>query len=103
MQYQKFLSRRKFKLVCKTQNSVFNSYEDVWVSRNMKCKDFEVSLPKIVSDSKVDKFIKSLDIGAVSQLPGCSGVSRTITGLVYMILNLYLGTPRLYNQLLCFN
>lgn len=65
--------------------------------------DFDMSLPKIVSDVKVDRFVKALDIGAVSQLPNCSGVSRTITGLVYMILNLYLGTPRLYNQLIWYN
>lgn len=58
----------------------------------MKCVDFEMSLPKLVSDLKVDMFVKSVDIGAVSQLPNCSGVSRTITGLVYIILNQYLGT-----------
>lgn len=34
----------------------------------MKCLDVDIALPKIVSNEKVDKFIKSLDIGNVSQI-----------------------------------
>ena len=36
LKYKNFLSRRKFKLICKTQNSVFNDKE-IWLPRNIKC------------------------------------------------------------------
>ncbi len=60
----KLLSRRKFKLICKTQNSIFNTKKEIWLPRNIKCLDAEISLPRIVSDPKVDKFVTSLDITA---------------------------------------
>ena len=34
MKYQNFLSRRKFKLICKTQSSVFNAEKEVCLSQN---------------------------------------------------------------------
>jgi hypothetical protein len=103
LKYKNFLSRRKFKLICKTQSSVFNAEKEIWVPRNIKCLDSDITLPKIASDLKVDKFVKSLDIGQVSLIPNCSGVSRTVTGLLYMILNLYLESSQLYQQLTWFN
>ena len=39
--------------------------------------------------------MKSLDIGYVCQITGCPGVSHTVTGLVFMILNLHLRLPHL--------
>ena len=33
IKYQAFLSRRKFQLICKTQSSVFNAEEDVWLPK----------------------------------------------------------------------
>ena len=103
MKYKNFLSRRKFKLICKTQSSVFNAVKEIWLPRNIRCLDSDISLPKIASDLKVDRFVKGLDIGQVSLIPNCSGSSRTVTGLVYMILNLYLESSRLYQQLTWFN
>ena len=103
MKYENFLSRRKFKLICKTQRSVFNAEKEIWLPRNIRCLDSDISLPKIASDLKVDRFVKGLDIGQVSLIPNCSGSSRTVTGLVYMILNLYLESSRLYQQLTWFN
>ena len=103
MKYKNFLSRRKFKLICKTQSSVFNAEKETWLPRNIRCLDSDISLPKIASDHKVDRFVKGLDIGQVSLIPNCSGSSRTVTGLVYIILNLYLESSRLYQQLTWFN
>ena len=87
MKYQKYLSRRKFKLVCKTQSSVYDA-EQVWLPRNLKCMNTNISLPKVVSDLNVDHFVKSLDIGHVCQIANYPGVSRTVTGLVFVILDL---------------
>jgi hypothetical protein len=101
MKYQNYLSRRKFQLVCKTQSSVFNAEEEVWLPRNIKCMETEISLPKISNDSRVDEFVKSLDIGNVCQIGNYPRVSRTVTGLVYMIVDLRL--PRLRKQLRWFN
>ena len=69
----------------------------------MKCMQVDISLPKIVSDLKVDRLVKSLDIRHVSQIPDCSGVSRTMACLLYMILNLYLSSEKMTKQLTCYN
>ena len=90
MKYQAFSSKRKFQLTCKTQTSVLNAEQDVWLQRNIKCPGVNISVPRIVSDKKVEKFVKSLDIGHVSEIPNYSGVSRTVTGLIFMIFNLHL-------------
>ena len=47
--------------------------------------------------------MKSLDIGHVCQISNYPGVSRTVTGLVFMILDLHLRLPRLQKDLIWFN
>ena len=68
MKYQNYLSRRKFKLICKTQSSVYDAEQEVWLPRNLTCMNTNISLPKIVSDLNVDHFVKSFDIGHVCQI-----------------------------------
>lgn len=103
MKYQAFTSRRKFKLICKTQSSVFNAEKDMQLPRNFECAGANISLPHIVSDQRVDTFVKSLDIGHVSEIPNYSGVSRTVTGLVFVILDLQLCLPYFRDRLIWFN
>ena len=102
--YQNFLSWRKFNLMCKTQSSVFDPNAEVWLPRNVKCLgvDVDVSINKIL-DEKLEKCVKSLDIGSINQIPNVPGVSRTITGLVFMIMDLHLQLPHLCWQLTWFN
>ena len=102
--YENFLSRRKYNLLCKTQSTVFDANNEVWIPRNVKCLglDVQVSLSK-VSDESVEKFVKSLDIGSVSQIPNVPGVTRTVTGLVFMIVDLRLRLPHLHRRLVWFN
>ncbi|CAH3019442.1 unnamed protein product [Porites evermanni] len=83
------------------QSSVYDAEQEVWLPRNIKCLDAEVALPN-VSDLKVNHFIKSLDIGHVCQISNYPGVSQTVTGLVFMILDLHLRLPRLHKQLIWF-
>ena len=54
IKYQNYLSRCKFKLVCRTQSSVYDSEQEVWLPKNLKCMDTNVALSKIFSDLKVD-------------------------------------------------
>ena len=82
---------------------MFNAEQDVWLPRNIKCAGVNISVKRIVSDEKVEKFKKSLDIGHVSEIPNYSGVSRTVTGLVFMILDLHLRLSYLKNHLIWFN
>ena len=103
MKYQTFLSRRKYQFICRTQSSVFNSDSEVWVPRNAKCLGVDLRLPSLISPAAVDKFVKGLDIGHVNFIPSCSGVSRTVTGLVYMILDLHLRLAHLRKKLLWFD
>ena len=104
LNYQSYLSRRKSNLVCKTQSSFFNVERKVWLPRNIKCLGVDLRLPKLsFSADNVDKFVKRLDIGHVTQIPGVSGVSRTVTGLVFMIIDLHLRVPHLSRKLVWFN
>ena len=99
IKYQNFLSRRKCMFVCKTQNSAFDPYKELWVPRNFKCLGVNVRFPSLVSQDKVENFIKALDIGFVRTSPHCSGVSRTVTGLIFMIMDLHLRVPHLRKKL----
>ncbi len=102
--YQNLLSRRKFNFMCKTQSSVFDPNDEVWVPRNIKCLGIDMQLSlNYISNEKVDKFVKSLDIGSVIQVPNVPGVTRTVTGLVFMIIDLHLRLPHLCRQLVWFN
>ncbi|XP_078361840.1 uncharacterized protein LOC144646172 [Oculina patagonica] len=103
IKYQNFLSRRKFDLVCKTQSSYFNGENEIWVPRNVQCLGIEIRLPQAVSDKVVDKFVKDLNIGHCNQIPNAPGVTRTVTGLVCMIMDLHLRVPCLYKKLIWFN
>ena len=103
IKYQNYLSKCKFKLVCTAQSSVYDAEQEVWLPTNLKCMDTNIALPNIVSDLKVDHFVKSLDIGHVCQISNYPGVSRTVTGLVFMILYLHLRLPRLQKDLIWFN
>ena len=94
VKFQNYLSRRKFNLVCKMQSSVYDAEQEVWLPRNIKCMDAEIALPN-GSDLKVDHFVKSLIIGHVCQISNYPGVSRTVTGLVFMILDSPSRLPRL--------
>ena len=89
--------------VCKTQNSVFDPDKELWVPRNFKCLGVNVRLPSLVSQDKVENFIKALDIGFVSPIPHCSGVSRTVTGPIFMIMDLHLRVPHLRKKLVWYN
>lgn len=104
MMYPNFLSGRKYALVCKTQTSVFDPNSDLWVPRNMECLGLDLRVPCItIYDKRVENFVKSLDIGHVNQIPNSPGVSRTITGLVFMIIDLHLRLPHLCRKLIWFD
>ena len=63
----------------------------------------DLRLPKSACNSAVDKFVNSLDIGNVTQLPGVAGVSRTVTGLVFMMLDLHLRVSHLSKRPVWYN
>ena len=70
----------------------------------MKCAGVDMRvLLNHISNENIDKFVKSLDIGNVNQIPGVPGVTRTLTGLVFMILDLHLKLPSLEHKLVWFN
>ena len=102
--YKNFLSRRKFNLLCGTQSTAFDADQEVWVPLNMKCWaiDIKVTLGAI-SNKSIETLVKSLDTGSVSQIPDVPGVTRTVTGLVFMIIDLHLWLPHLFRKLVWFN
>lgn len=63
----------------------------------------DLRLPKSACNSAVEKFVNSLDIGNVTQLPGVAGVSRTVTGLVFMMLDMHLRVSHLSKRLVWYN
>lgn len=104
IKYHNFLSRRKYSLTCKTQTSVFDPNAEVWLPRNVRCLDVDLRMPDMnVSNYKVDEFVKQLNIGVVNQIPAVPGVTRTVTGLVFMIMDLHLRIQYLYKKLIWYN
>ena len=51
----------------------------------------------------VELFVRSLDIGDVGIIPGISGVSRTISGLTTLIIDINLKANNLRENLIWFN
>ena len=101
--YHNHLSRRKYTLVCRTQSSFFDPGSETWLPRNISCAGIDLRLPKLACDSAVEKFVNSLNIGHITQLPGVAGVSRTVTGLVFLIIDLHLRVPHLSKRLVWYN
>ena len=104
MKYQTFFSRRKYALVCKIQSLVFEPNSEIWLPRNVKCLGLDLRVPCItISDKQVETFVKSLEIGHVNHIPSAPGVCRTITGLVFRIVDSHLRLPFLCHKLIWFN
>lgn len=103
LKFKNFLSRRKFTLICKTQSSYFNAEKEIWLPRNITCMGLDLRHPQPVSSNAVEKFVKNLDIGHVEQIPGAPGVSRKITGLIFMIIDLHIRVQHLAKKLIWFN
>ena len=94
IKYQNFLFRSmpmSMKL-----SPLFHPNSDLWVPRNMECLGLDLTVSRITtSDKRVKNLVKSLDIGHVNQIPNSPGVSRTITGLEFMTIDLTLTLPYL--------
>jgi hypothetical protein len=103
LKYQNFLSRRKCTLVCKIQASYFNTKKEICLTKNINCLGLDLRYPQPLSSKTVDLFVKNLNIGHVEQIPGTSGVSRTITGLIFMIIDQHLRVQHLSKKLVWFN
>ncbi|KXJ13530.1 hypothetical protein AC249_AIPGENE25365 [Exaiptasia diaphana] len=103
IKYQNFMSRRKFKFFSKTQSSYFDPDKELWVPRNIKHLGVDIKLMHHVSDNAVERFVKSLNIGHICQIPNVSGLCRTVTGLIFMILDLHLRLPHLKRKLVWLN
>lgn len=56
-----------------------------------------------ISHIAVDSFVKNLDIGEIHQIPGYSGVTRTVTALTTMIAHLNLKVKPRKENLMWFN
>ena len=82
MKYQTFMSRRKFEFIYKIQKRSFGIETQEWRKNSITYGVYNLNLKTAsVSNKSVELFVRSLDIGDVSIIPGISGVSRTITGL----------------------
>ena len=79
--YLGHLSRRKYNLLCKIQDNALSNKDTQNVDELLpKNDEFKLDLrTKQLSHNSVDKFVRSLDIGEVHQIPGCAGLTRTVT------------------------
>ncbi|KAI8503262.1 hypothetical protein Bbelb_190830 [Branchiostoma belcheri] len=103
MKYKGFLSRRKYDIQCRTLSSVFDPSKKVWLPRNIKVDGVDVSCMRQLSHNKLDMFVKAIDIGHLHHIPRELGVTRSVTALVHMIVDLHLRVPHLEKQLCWFN
>ena len=74
MKYQTFMSRRKFEFICKIQKRCFDIETQEWRKNSITYGDYNLNLKTAsVSNRIVELFVRSLDIGDVSIIPGISG------------------------------
>ena len=104
MKYQCYLSRRKYRFQCKIQKQTFDVENQEWRNNSITYGDYNIELKtRTISDEKVQKFVNSLDIGDVNILEHpVSGVSRTVTALTTMMLDINIKCKNLHNQLIWF-
>ena len=90
--YAGYLSRRKFDFFCRIQKSTFDAENQKWCRKEIEYQGKRINLnEKTLSDAAVRKFVKeSINIGDIHIIPGFCGVTRTVTALVTMILDLQL-------------
>ena len=104
LKYLTFLSRRKYNFMCKIQQSTYDpesqSYRKNTISYGESNLDVKI---KSISHNSLDLFVKSLDIGQLHQIDGYSGITRTVTALATMIVDLNSKVLALKNNLLWFN
>ena len=103
IKYNNYMSCRKYKFQCRTFSSLFDANSETWIPRNHKVDGIDVKSFRMVSYAKLDRFVKSIDIGQVHLIPACVGVSRTLVSLVIMITDLHLRLPFLRKRLVWFN
>lgn len=105
IKYLGHLSSRRYRLVCKIQQTSFDNKENRDISDLLPKNDaFNIDLAtKQLSNYAVDKFIKSLDIGEIHQIPGHSGVARTVTALITLIADVNLRVAGNRDRLHWFN
>ena len=104
VKYLTFQSRRKYNFLCKIQKVTYDTNSETFGKNILSYGDYNLDVSiKPISNMTVDAFVKSLDIGQLHQIEGHSGVSRTVTALVTMIVDLNLKVPSLNKSLLWFN
>ena len=104
LKYQTYLSRCKYKFVCKIQSSTFDIENQKWCKNIISYGDRTINIcDKTISTYKISKFLESLDIGDINTTPGHCGASRSVTALTTMIIHLNIRIPELRNNLMWFN
>ena len=80
----------------------FDADTQEWRKHSITYDDYNFNLKTAsVSNKSVELFVRSLDIGDVSIIPRISGVSRTITGLTTLIIDINLKVNNLRENLIC--
>lgn len=104
VKYFTYQSRRKYNFLCKIQQSTFDPASESFGKNKLTYGDYNLDVhKKPVGNASVDCFVKNLDVGQLHQIQGYSGVSRTVTALVTMIVELNLKVPSLNKNLIWFN
>ena len=83
---------------------MFDPSNNSWPSNNITYGDIKMNLRSVtIVNHAVENFVKNLDIGEMHQLPGYCGVSRTVSALVTMIIDLNLKVRNVKENLIWFN
>ena len=78
-------SRRAYQFYCRLETSVYNADTHEW-TLNHGLAGNQIKAP--VSDYKIDKHVKSMDMGEVHPIDGACCAYRTVSSLCYMIIRL---------------
>ncbi|XP_078620594.1 uncharacterized protein LOC144887315 [Branchiostoma floridae x Branchiostoma japonicum] len=99
VRYNGELSRRDYQFQCRTTRSVFDPTKKVYIPRNSYIDGVTVRPSRLVSSSKLQSVVDSMDIGHIHPMPGHVGAMRPLVSLTTMIVDMYLRLPHLRSQL----
>ena len=103
--YVNYLSRRKYNVLCKIQKYCYDSVSETWGKDDIISYG-DISMARkisTISHKSLKDFVDQIDIGSTHQIPGYTGVARTVTALVTMISDLHLKVKSLNDNLVWFN
>ena len=103
--YTGYISRRTFEYFNKIQKGgSYDAINQKWNKKQIQYQGNDINMKEyVLSDASVRIFVRSMNMGDIYPIPGFCGVSRNLSALVQMVLELHLNGPALNEKLVWLN